>query len=204
VNRIRHRTWLNRRGVTVPYRVLQDSEVAGVLGCPLPVRPQRPLNAWPCRCSFLRPRPKMRLLGQSSPGVRLSYTVCPEDSATGLSTGGTSLGVLRPFNARGGESSRPTGCPIDPPVLPGSYQRVPPRRLRCRSQVFSTSQRLFPLPTAPPFSGGWRSWGSPYRGLFLPRSPDDSSPPDCPLDVAPASCASPFLGGVLVGAAEVT
>jgi len=110
----------------------------------------------------------------------------------------------RPFNARGGESSRPTGCPADPPVLPGSYQRVPPRRLRCRSQVFSTSQRLLPLPTVPPFSGGWRSWGSPYRGLFLPRSPDDSSPPACPLDVAPSSCASPFLGGVLVGAAEVT
>jgi len=96
VSRIRHRTRLNRRGVTVPYRVLPYSEVAGVLGSPLLVRPQRPLNAWPCRCSFLRPRPKMRLFGQSSPGVRPSYTVFPEDSATGLSTGGTSLGVHAP------------------------------------------------------------------------------------------------------------
>ena len=33
----------------------------------------------------------------------------------------------------------------------GSRRRVPPRRLRCRSQVFPTSQRRCPPPTVPPY-----------------------------------------------------
>ena len=73
-------------------------------------------------------------------------------------------------------------------------RRVPSRRLRCRSQVFSTSQRLVPLFTVPPFSGGWRSWGSLFRGLIPTRSSDDSSPPVCPHDVSPAGRAPPILG----------
>jgi hypothetical protein len=82
---------------------------------------------------------------------------------------------------------------------PGVRRRVPPPRLRCRAQVFSTSQRLLPLSAAPPFSDGWRSWGSPFRGLILARSPGDSSSPAYPLDVAPAGCASPVLGGGIRG-----
>lgn len=78
---------------------------------------------------------------------------------------------------------------------PGICRQVPPCRLRCRSQVFSTSQRLLPLPPAPPFSDGFRSWGLPYRGLILPRSPGYSSPPVSPHDVAPAGCATSVLGG---------
>lgn len=35
----------------------------------------------------------------------------------------------------------------------------------------------------------------PFRGLILLRSPDSSSLPACPLDVLPAGCASPVLGG---------
>jgi hypothetical protein len=36
----------------------------------------------------------------------------------------------------------------------------------------------------------------PFRGLFLPRSPGDSSPPACPPDVSPIGSAEPpFLGG---------
>jgi len=60
---------------------------------------------------------------------------------------------------------------------------------------------LLPLPTVPRFSRGRRSWGSPYRGLCLPRSPDDSSPPAYPLDVAPEDCAVPVLGGDILGRA---
>jgi hypothetical protein len=142
----------------------------------------------------------MRLSGQSSPGVRVPFTVLPDVSATGLSTGGTSPGVPVPYNARGGESPRPRRSPGGPPRFdPGVRRRVPPRRLRCRSQVFSTSQRLLPLSAAPPFSDGWRSWGSPFRGLILARSPGDSSSPAYPLDVAPAGCASPVLGGGIRG-----
>jgi hypothetical protein len=78
-----------------------------------------------------------------------------------------------------------------PGVTRAVYRQVPTCQLRCRSQVFSTSQRLLPLSTVPPFSGGWRSWVSPYKGLFLSRSLGGSSPPTYPLDVAPLDCAIP-------------
>jgi hypothetical protein len=119
---------------------------------------------------------------------------CPTIPASHLSIRGTSPGVSFPFSASGGESSRPLRLPGPAPRFPGFHQRVPPRRLRCRSQVFSTSQRLLPLSAVPPFSGGWRSWGSPFRGLILTRSPGDSSPPMYPHDVAPAGLEPPILG----------
>jgi hypothetical protein len=86
----------------------------------------------------------------------------------------TLLGFSSPYSASDIESSRP-------PVSPGSYPTwsedrigvhrwLPHHRLRCRSQVFSTSQRLVSLNAALPFSDRWHSWGSPFRGLFLPRS----------------------------------
>lgn len=111
----------------------------------------------------------------------------PDFSASGLSASGTSPGVPCPFNAQGGGNPRPATV-----ARFGFRRQLPCCRLRCRSQVFSTSQRLL-LPSAVlPFSGRWRSWGSALQGFqFLPRSPDGSSPPACPPDVAPAGCASP-------------
>jgi hypothetical protein len=157
----------NRRGVTVPYRVLPGSEVASLLGYPLPVRSRRSQNAQPFRYSFLRPRPRTRLLGRSSHGVRSSFTVFPEISAPGLSTEGTSLGVPTPRQrSRRRESTSRDGCPSRAPWwCQGVRQRVPARQLRCRSQVFPTSQRLLPLPAVPPFSDGWRSWGFTLQGF---------------------------------------
>lgn len=64
----------------------------------------------------------------------------PNSSPT---TWATSLGVLFPYSASGEESSRSQ--------FPGICRQVPPSRLRCRSQVFETSQRLIPLPTVLPF-----------------------------------------------------
>jgi hypothetical protein len=55
---------------------------------------------------------------------------------------------------------------LAPPGCPVGRRRVPPLRLRCRSQVFPTSQRLAPLPALPPFSDGWRSWGSALQGIL--------------------------------------
>jgi hypothetical protein len=118
----------------------------------------------------------------------------PKVPASFLSIRGTSPGVSFPFNAYGGESPRPRRLPGPVPRFPGFRRRVPPRRLRCRSQVFSTSQRLVPLSTVPPFSGGWHSWGSPFRGLILARSSGGSSPPTYPHDVAPAGLEPPILG----------
>ena len=43
----------------------------------------------------------------------------------------------------------------------------------------------------------------PSGGCASRRSPGDSSPPACPLDVVPVTCASPFLGGVVTGARAV-
>jgi hypothetical protein len=68
---------------------------------------------------------------------------------------------------------------------------------------FSQPRSGFFLP--PPschFQTGGALGVSPYRGLFLPRSPDDSSPPACPHDVSPFGWPSPVLGGGASGRAE--
>lgn len=83
------------------------------------------------RCDSLGPT----LMGFSQPS-RLD----PNSSPT---TWATSLGVLFPYSASGEESSRSR--------FPEICRQVPPSRLRCRSQVFETSQRLIPLPTVLPF-----------------------------------------------------
>jgi hypothetical protein len=117
----------NRRGVTVPFRVLPGSEVASLLGYPLPVRPRRSQNARPFRYSFLRPHPRTRLLGRSSHGVRPSFTVLPEISAPDLSIEGTSLGVPSPLQrSRRRESTSRRGCPLRAPWwCQGVRQQVP-------------------------------------------------------------------------------
>jgi hypothetical protein len=121
------------------------------LGYPLPVRSQHSQNAQPFRYSFLHPRPRTRLLGRSSHGVRPSFTVYLEASATGLSTDGTSLGVPSPLQrSRRRESTSRSGCPARAPWLcQGVRQQIPLCRLRCRSQVFPTSQRTFSSPRRP-------------------------------------------------------
>jgi len=166
-------THLNRHEVAFPFRVLPDSEVASALGCSLPVRPWCSRSTQPFRHSFLRPHPRTRLLGRSSHGVQLPYTVCPDISAPGLSTGSTSLGVSSPLQrSRRRESTSCPSCPVRAPRLcRGLCQRIPLRRLRCRSQVFPTSQRLLPLPAVPPFSDGWRSWGFALQGVVPSTKP---------------------------------
>jgi hypothetical protein len=138
----------------------------------------------------------MRLPKQSSPGVRPSYTVYTRRlrhrslDRRHLSWGFTPLQRSR----RRESTSRPVAR-WAPRFCRGVRRRIPIRRLRRRSQVFPTSQRLVPLPAVPPFSDGWRSWGSPFRGFILPQSPDDFSSPEYPRDVPPTGCATPILGG---------
>mgnify|MGYP003571980686 CR=1 FL=1 len=99
----------------------------------------------------------------------------PETSVLHLSAQDNSHGVCVPFNAyRQGES---TSVPFDRAGFPNRSEDqdgvcwwIPLHQLRCRSQAFSTSQRLTPLNAALPFSDRWRSWDSPFRDLFLPRS----------------------------------
>jgi hypothetical protein len=101
----------------------------------------------------------------------ISRSLCPRPHDQGhLSWGFLPLQRTR----RRKSTVRPVAQP-DLPVLPGFCQRVPPHWLRYRSQVFPTSQRFLPSFTVLPFSGRWRSWGSPYRDLLLSRSPGSSS-----------------------------
>lgn len=79
-------------------------------------------------------------LGQPLLGFGHPSRYYPNSSPT---TWATSLGVLFPYSASGEESPRSR--------FPGICQQVPPCRLRRRSQVFETSQRLFPLPAVLPF-----------------------------------------------------
>jgi hypothetical protein len=99
----------------------------------------------------------------------------PENSVLHLSVQDNSHGILFPFNAyRQRESTSAPfyrfGSPPRPEDRVGVRRWIPLHQLRCRSQAFSTSQRLTPLTAALPFSDRWRSWGSPFRDLFLPRS----------------------------------
>jgi hypothetical protein len=181
----------NRHEVIVPFRVLPGSEVAGLLGCPLPVRPRHSQNARPFRYSFLHPHPRTRLLGRSSHGVRRSFTVYLEASAPGLSTEGTSLGVSSPLQrSRRRESTSRPGCPVQAPWwCQGVRRRIPLRQLRCRSRFSQPLSGFFLSPPSRHFQAGGVRGVLPFRELFLPQSPDSSSPPACPLDVAPIELA---------------
>jgi hypothetical protein len=189
----------NRRRVVVPFRVLPGSEVAGLLGYPLPVRSQHSQNAQPFRYSFLHPRPRTRLLGRSSHGVRPSFTVYLEASATGLSTDGTSLGVPSPLQrSRRRESTSRSGCPARAPwLLPGGSPVNPTSPATVPLTGFpNLSADFFLSPPSRHFQTGGVRGVSRFRELFLPRIPDGSSPPACPLDVSPIELAlTPVLGG---------
>jgi hypothetical protein len=188
---------LSRHDVVVPCRVLPDSGVSGCLGSLFPVRSWRSLNAQSFRYSCRCPCSRKRLLERSSPGVRPTYTVCPAIPALGLSAEGTSPGVPCPYSARGEGNPRPDQLPSRAPrclagVSTGRSHPAGYGVARRFSQPLSDF--LFPPPSCH-VSDRWRSWDLPFRGLLLSRRPGDSSPPACPLDVAPAGCASPVLGG---------
>jgi hypothetical protein len=184
-HRIRHRTRRNRREVTVPYRVLLDSEVSGTLGCPFPVRSWRSLNARSFRYFFLRPRPRMRLLGQSSPGVRPFYTVCPEVSATGLSTGGTSLGVRTPLQRTGRRESTSDFRRL--PGFAGSLSTGPTPQTTVPLAGFLNLSAAFILSPPPHhFQVGGVHGVCPPGGCSFHEAPPARRRTAYPLDVAPA------------------
>jgi hypothetical protein len=124
----------------------------------------------------------------------------------------TSRGVLCPYSARGGESPRPTRwCPKQASsrrligslvgLGPGSAGKTHLADYGAAHRLSQPFSGFFPLSARPRFSRGWRSWGFPFRGLFLQRSPDDSSSPASPHDIAPAGCAAPVLGWSICGRA---
>ena len=102
------------------------------------------------------------------------------------------LGFLRPYNARGEESPRPAGCPVELPGFAGNPPTGPTLPTTVPLTGFpNLSAVLFLSPPSCHFQTGGVPGVPPFRGLFPPRSPGCSSPPDCPLDVPPMDCAVP-------------
>jgi len=86
--------------------------------------------------------------------------------------------------------------------LPGLHQRVPIPPATVSLSGFPNLSATFFLPSPPRrFRAGGAHGVPPFRGLFHPRSPDGSSPPACPPDVAPFGGPSPLLGGGTSGRA---
>jgi hypothetical protein len=134
---------LSRRGVSVPFRVLPSSGVAGLLGYPFPVR------SWHSRKRLTLPVfPPLLMPEEATPRAILSWdsvllhgisrTLRPRS----LDLRPPLLGFLAPSAHEEEGVHVPTSCPAGLPGFPGYRQQVPPCQLRCRSQVFSTSQRL--------------------------------------------------------------
>lgn len=83
------------------------------------------------------------------------------------------------------------GLPRDPQVVPKPPATVP------LTGFSNLTAAIIPPSTTLSFSDRSHSWGSPFRDLFLPHSPGNSSSPECPLHVPPANQAYPPLGGNL-------
>jgi hypothetical protein len=189
---------LNRREVVVHSRVLPGCEVASAFGCSPPVLPLCSPNTWPFRYSLPSPSPKTRLFGPSSPVVRVSYTVFPEVPAPDLSIEGTSHGVSCPFSAYGQRES--TSFPVSRSGSPTisrreSTSRSHPAGYGAAHRFSQPLSGFFLSKPSCHFQTGCTPGVPPYRGLLLPRSPDDSSSPAYPPDVSPAGCAASVLGG---------
>lgn len=162
----------NRCVVGFPFRVLQGSEVSGLMGSPFPVRPQRSPNAWPSRSSFLYPRPRTRLLGQSSRGVYFYSTAYPNVSALDLSVKGTSLGVSSPLQRSSRRESTSRWLPSRAPrFCRESIGRSHSADYGAACRFSQPHSGLFPLPHVLPFSDRWRSWGSTLQGVVPSTKP---------------------------------
>jgi len=82
------------------------------------------------------------------------------------------------------------------PVLPGIYQQVPPCRLRCRSQVFPTSQRSSSSPHRPAIFRQVALMGfCPSGSCSFHEAPDARRRRYALLTLLRRVGLSPFLGG---------
>jgi hypothetical protein len=136
----------------------------------------------------------MRLLGQSSPGVRSSYTVFPKSPPPVSRPEAPLLGFHAPTTHQ--EKRVHVRLSPAPRFCRGVRPRVPPRRLRCRSQVFSTSQRPSSSLHRPTIFRWVASMGFALQG-FVPLTKPRRLVVVRPtlLTLLPRADLSPFLGG---------
>jgi hypothetical protein len=185
---------LSRREVTVPCRVLSGNGVAGLLGYLLPVRSWRSLEH-----STLPVFPALPMPEEATPGAILSWgsvllygmsrclRLQPLDRQAPL------LGFCAPSALEEeGVHGPPVARRAPRLFCRGIRQRVPSRQLRCRSQVFSTSQRPSSSLRRPAVFRQVALIGFCPSGVFRSRRPGSSSPPACPLDVSPIGRPSPL------------
>jgi len=167
------------------------------LGSLLPAGPERSQNARPIRCSVRCPRPRKRLLGLSSRGVQPSFTVFPEVPAHGLSTEGTSLGVPRPYSARGGESPRLAGCPVELPDV--SARNLPagptPPATVPLTGFLNLSAAFFLSPPSHHFQAGGARGVFPSGVCSFHEDPTTRRRRHALLTLLLRIALSPFLGG---------
>jgi len=150
----------------------------------LAVAKTRCLSGIPARC----PCPWMRLLERSSPGVQPSFTV-PTRHPRPHFTGSCSHGVFPPLQRI--EHRRSTAAVVAHFSSPTPF---PSRNFAGTSQVasYGVALRLVrplgdffsPLPSHH-FQAGNALGVLPFRGFPSHAAPYGSSPPACPLDVAP-------------------
>jgi hypothetical protein len=162
----------NRPGVVVPFRVFRGDEVASLLGCLLPVRSWHPLSTRSSRYSLHHPCSQKRLREQSSPGVRPSYTVCPEVPARSLSVCGHLSWGFAPLQRSGRRESTARQLPGRAPrfcrdCAGGSH----PTGYGAAHRFSQPRSGLLPPSAVLPFSGRWRSWGCALQGVVPATQP---------------------------------
>jgi hypothetical protein len=112
------------------------------------------------------------------------------------------LGFRSPLQRSGRRESTARRLPGRAPRFPGIVPVGPTPPATVPLTGFpNLSAAFFLPPPSYPFQAGGAPGVQPYRGLFLPRSPDGSSPPACPLGVPPFGWPPPVLGGGTSGRA---
>jgi hypothetical protein len=101
-----------------------------------------------------------------------------------------SWGFVAPSVLEERESTSQSGCPFWAPWwCQGVHQPFPLADYGAARRFSQPLSGLFLSSPSRHFQAGGTRGVLPFRELFLPRSPDDSSSPACPLDVDPIELA---------------
>jgi hypothetical protein len=182
----------SRLEVAVPFRVLSDKKVAGIIGFPAPGSASAFAKhmALPVflRSSLPRDATPWAIL---SWGSALLHGLSRHPRPKPLDAGHLSWGFMPLQRTSRRESTyQPVARPIIR-VSPGSPAAPTPPTTVPLAGVLNLSAASSSLEPPAMFQTGGAHGVLPFRGWILPRSSDDSSPPACPLDVPPSDWPGP-------------